>query len=828
MNPRLVLVLSLSCVGLAQPSPPTVVGQWERTLFKTLELPTTAVANPFAQVKLKAVFSHSEGSFEVPVVCTATTPNLTFPVYFAPPYQGSWTWTLEEVTAPGGPGVFLLEEQVYTFNCIASSARGAWRPGRPERYPFAVIAPDGTGNENYVWPMTTTHLHLADPRWRTFPQFSKYPAPFAAASTVVGGDQIILSALDAAASNGFNRIRMALNYSTQRGTENPLVPFVPPYLPAAANPSQVLVQYSVFDHNDATQFKFFQPGTWDPDPALTQSGIDFERFHLETWSHIDWIICQAALRGIHVAVTLTLNSGLGADFEDHYLANAATAAPGSTPSAAQLRSVITTGSRFQYRYELYYWYVVGRLCSYPNVGYTLMHEYDIPSGLCSPTSSNQTWGCQYPVSWVRWFGQQFASIEPYLSRDPGSKIVTTCPRRGSLYASRWGETPHMGFSENSNHTAFTSRLSLNTSAFLGVADRSWSSCIGLQRGGEVGLSSIVGSIHELYTVNNSGFWGESQQPVVGHRDMLEGAIPDTAPCPIFIEEDWIVDNTFYPWHLPAPSYNSLDNPYCVRPSHFLGTSFSIPVPRAGYPPNPYSLPGLLTNQEGIEKWTRDYVWGAGVVAGAFVSYWGPRYSDLSEPYNLFEPTISLSAYNAASRFCAKIDWWTFRFDQASVASQSPPVPDRAFQGLVDPGLPNNPAWMSTTNPNYPPPSAPVGPALSGGGTIQRPAIEAQVVASISTAGPVPRLIVYSPVTGTRGVAGNPPTLGPATVTLNLSGFPDPSTIQFLNPVTLDRTTPMTVRVPASNPLVTITPPAMGSPYLGPHNEYVLLVNLTIP
>ncbi len=627
---------------------PDVVGVWERTLFAKIYLPANTVQNPFAQIKLKATFAYSQGTFVVPVVCTGTTPQLFFPVYFAPPYTGSWTWSVSEEDASGAepvyPEVLDLDPASGSFTCIASSAKGPWRPAASEGFPHAIVEPQGTGGVVYRWPLTCCYLTIADPRWRTFPAFTKYPTlPGTPNPSIVqGSNQIIISALDHAAAQGFNRIRIALNFSAQRGMEaagavTQPSPFVTPYQPAAAVSStfgaqtNVLIQFSVFEHVDAVNGKFFRKlaqNAFSPLTAVNEPLIDFERFNLTTWSHIDWIIHLCKERGLQVAVTLTLNGGEGADFEDHYLADASDTPLPNVPDAGRLKAVTSAGP-FAKRHELYYWYVAGRHCSYPNVQYVIAHEYQLPDGACvaPPIGGPATqWGCSMPASWIRWFGQEFAAVEPYLAHDPDMKITTTCPRRGSLYASHWSQTaplnPKMGFTVNTNSGSFTSRRSQNMSDFLLVTDRAWSSCVGLQRGGEIGLSSVYGSTDDLYSAGGS-FWPLLTAPQrEGHRERMQ--LIGSEPCPIFIEEDWIVDNTIFPWRLPASTFDSLDNPYCVRPFHFLtppvvNNQWTIPGPVATLPDNPYALPGLLNNQQGIEKWCRDTVWGSGIIAGAFVA-----------------------------------------------------------------------------------------------------------------------------------------------------------------------------------------------------------------
>ncbi len=350
-----------------------------------------------------------------------------------------------------------------------------------------------------------------------------------------------------------------------------------------------------------------------------------------------------------------------------------------------------------------------------------------------------------------------------------------------------------------------------------ASDRTWSSCIGLQRGGEIGLASIYGSVSELYQHVPS--WA-SPPSVEGHRDLL--AMPGRIPCPIFVEEDWVVDNVIFPWRRPAGTFDHLDNPYCVRPTHMLDLSGVLPVPNPTYANgNPYKLPGLTTNQEGIEKWCLDYAWGASVVGGAMIAYWGPRYADLSEPYNLFEPIASVEPLKAAHRFMSAIDWWNFAPDPTLVSSQSPPVPARLFQGAVDPGTigSQQAALWATTSP-------PLGPS-SATRAIQLPAIEAAIVAARSTAQPAARAIVYSPFPGSRATATQPEIIGPATAVLNLTGFPETCTYRFLNPVTLEKSPLESIRLSSfSSPSqVAIQPPFTGSPYLGPNNEYVLLINV---
>ncbi len=802
-------------------------------MFAQFSAPANSISNPFVQVKLTAVFSHMLGTFRVPVVCTAVQPQILFPVYFAAPYTGSWQLHFEEEVAPG-LSPFLTSEEDFSFTCVYSTSRGPWRPAIPEGTPYAVVEPQGNGTVAYRRPMTTTYLHLADPRWTGFPGYFAYPAwpTTPNPSYVSGGNHMVVNAIDDSVARGFNRIRIALNYSSQRSTPAAEVPANPPYWPTVdpAQPSQKpLVQYSAFPFQapgaTSVNTKFF---TGTSSSGFTCQ-LDFERFDLNYWNHLDWILGLCQARGIQVSITLTLNSGDGADFEDQYLAPAHDTPAEPLPLTPDTRAtpVATLPRVFEKKYQLYYWYVVGRLCSYPHVQYTIMHEYELRDGACSAPPSN-VWGCSYPDEWVRWFGQAFAAMEPYLANNPSSKIMTVCPRRGSLYTSWWGRfTPRkVGFSHDtvtSGQGVFSSRISANLSAFRAAADRSWLSCIGLQRGGEIGLSTITGESEELYTV--AGKWG-TMSAVEGHRTTLDSGA-NYAPCPIFIEEDWIVGATTSTWRRPAPTYDSLDNPYCVRPSHFLTTTGVFPVPLAGTPNNPYAIPGLTNNLEGLEKWTRDYVWGAGIIAGAMVSYWGPRYSQLAEPYNMFEPNLALQPYYAASVFCSQVDWWNFSPDLEIVVSQTPAPGNRLFQGQIDPGDTVSSAIPTTSNWFLNNPPLPLGPGPNGA-TITRPAIEAQVVAARSGSGATMRLSVYSPVTGARGVGGNPPVLGPASFALDLTGLSGSITIQYVNPCTLS-VGPVETTSIGSNPSAVVIPAPTGNPgLLGPHNEYVALVNFSIP
>ncbi len=826
------------------------MGLWERVLFKNFTAPAGSVANPFTQVKLTAVFTHMSGTFRVPVVCTATQPQILFPVYFAAPYAGAWTLSFELERPPGAPQVFTEDpgDLQHSFLCIASTAKGPWRPAIPEGRPFAVVEPQGDGTVVYRRPMTTTHLHLADPRWTTFPGFFAYPDwPTSPNPSYIKGHLLtVVGVLDDAVDKGFNRIRIALNYSSQRGVPASQVPANPPYWPATdpADPTQkAITQYSAFAFQNPTattvNTKFFVPGG----PNLFTSQLDYERFDLNYWNHLDWILELCRVRGIQVAITLTLNSGGGADFENEYLANAYT--PQSSPlvgdpEASRLIVVGDPLRMFEYRYQLYYWYVVGRLSSYPNVQYTIMHEYELRDGATCQSTPGVNWGCAYPNSWVRWFGEKFRDIEPYLTNSGSSKIVTVCPRRGSLYATRWGEnaTRRVGFASNTttvSNGSFNSRICANLSAFLAATDRSWLSCIGLQRGGEIGLATITGTTEELYTA--PGLWNHdcpmlSGFPfpltvIPGHRTILDsgGAY---APCPIFIEEDWVIGNTAFPWRLPAPVYNSLDNPYCVRPDDLLDLTGLpdgiLPFPLPASYSNPYALPGLLTNQQGIEKWARDHVWGAGVIAGAMVSFWGPRYATLAAPYGLFEPEVALQPFTAASRFCAEVDWQEFSPDLSVVVSQTPAAGNRPYQGLVAPE-PRNPSSgnLASSSQWY----TNMGPPPLGPGAITRPAVEATVVAARSGMGASTRLIVYSPVTGTRGTGFNPPTLGPASFSLNLTGLSGTIPIQYLNPCTLTASPVQNLAIPTNPTSVLITPPDPAWNCLAPHNEYVVLINFSI-
>ncbi len=815
---------------LAQLAVPGSVGLYERTYFGRFTAPVGSISNPFTQVKITAVFSHMMGSFSVPVVCTATQPELQFPIWFAPPYTGAWSlsFTIEVESTP--PGVINLgaEDPVHDFTCLPSTAKGPWRPATPEGRPFAVVEPQGDGTVVYRRPMSTTLLHLADPRWLSFPGYYAYPSwPSSPNPSYLKGDSsFVISILDDAVARGFNRVRIALNYTSQRSTPPAEIPAAPPYYPAVdpTVPGQFpLIQYSAFAFQNpastTTNTKYFN-GTG----SAQTCNLDFERFDLGYWSHLEWIIGLCKDRGIQVCITLTLNSGGGADFEDQYLASALPPLPSNVETAAV--PLLSPQLFFQHRYDVYYWYVIGRLGAFPNVQYTLMHEYQLPEPNGCSIPLGASWGCPYTAEWVRWFGQRFSEREPYLSHNPSSKIVTLCPRRGSLYASFWSATPNkIGFSTSPAVNTGVSRLSENVSTFLEATDRSWLSCIGLQRGGEIGLSSITGSTDELYAF--SGYWGTASNPVTGHRPRLSlGGL--YTPCPIFIEEDWVVGNTAFDSRLPAAVFNSLDNPYCVRPQSFLHVGEFAPLLSANpeLVDNPYALPGLASNQEGIEKWSRDYVWGAGIIAGAHVAFWGHRYATLAQPFGLFEPEVAMQPYRAAALFCEQVDWWDFAPDLTVVVGQIPAAGDRPFQGTVNPGnlvgsaIPSASGWRV----NNPPP--PTGPNLPAG-TTPRPAIERQVVAARSIDGGPPRLIVYSPVTGERGVGGAPPVYGPASFSLDLTGFPDPTTVQYVNPCTLEASPAQTLSLGTNPASVSIQPPPANSGWLAPLYEYVVLMNFTI-
>ena len=645
-------MVSLTLQALPQAAYPSTVGQFDRTMFAELTS-DQAIPNPFGDVKLHARFVHQATgrAFQMPVVHyeervdadtdPPTPPRHVFQVWFFPPLTGNWTWHM--VFSSGASwftsSTYPTVGAPASFSCVPSAKPGPWRVPADPALRFTIEQPWGNGHVTRPWPLSTTFLEAF------------WPGHPISAS---------MSSLNWAASRGFNRVRV--------------------YLTQVANRDQ-----DASGHN----FTVFQKlPTSNPNQQFQPINIAFERFDLSQWSIVDGVLAAASSMGLQVYVNLTFNVA-GFDYEDEYLA---TAPP--YPNPLPTRTPTTSSSGFSTRSELYYWYAVGRLSSFPNVQYSLMHEHDV-----GPPLSTDSWKRPYPNTWVRSFGSEFAAIEPYLVDSPSSRVLTTLPARGSLYSGPWDGTPMRQVPpETYPEVTDDNLLSRRQSAFVGSQDL-WMSALGLQRGGEIGTTSISAAEPILYP---AGFGGNSFPTVhTSHRQLLTAA---GTQRPIFIEEDWISKNTAVVGveRLPAPSFDNFDNPYCYW-HNAAGTEIwnDLPLPPGqswhpilGYqrrflflscPPSP-PAPACYENERGIMKFWRDATWMCGMISQGYLNWWGPAWSG-----NLGTPvyTSSWVPLQICSEWAAKNPWWKLSPDQSRVVAQIPPPPTFRDHGW-QPGSPERP------------------------------------------------------------------------------------------------------------------------------------------
>ncbi len=616
--------------------------------------------NPFTDVKLTAVFSGAGRTYNVPVVCTSlTAPGADdvgpmYSVYFSPPDLGTWTWFIQ---VDGGTSPYFSADQhtdfstVRSFLCIPSSNRGPWRAG-PAPYEEAIVEPLGDGTTSFVWPASVNYFTLANPGWLSFP-----PIPYPLGGTQSGSMSMVTDALDWATENGFNRVRTSLTY-IQNPNPMPEGNFMPPVYPPK------VPRHTVFLANDPLARR------------QEAQDVDFDRFDLAVWDNLDAIIALAASRNLQVCVTLTTNAS-SLDYEQSYLATYPTDSsyPIVPPSSA-LRNISspTNTSRFQKRDDLFYWYVAGRLCSYSNVQYCIFHEYNVDCNVLPGTNANAT-AC-YPNEWLTYFASKFASVEPYLTNDPKSKITTLLPRRGSLYSLHSHDQNDMENPQNTRPSSLGDNMSPFCTDGPPYNPEIWRSAIGLQRGGELGLTSILGlSIPTPHLMVLPG----APSPIA-HRTLL-----GNNRLPVFIEEDWVVNAWFADLnHNPNPSatWNNQANPYCRKigfgPFDALG-NFTM----SGT--NPYSLPGLVSNQDGLHRYWRANTWMTGIIAKAYPTFTSNRYIPL---HHTHLESSAKDPVKYARRFTEEFEWWKFNFQEGLVSQNPSPLPRLgAFTATSGPPVP---------------------------------------------------------------------------------------------------------------------------------------------
>jgi hypothetical protein len=381
------------------------------------------------------------------------------------------------------------------------------------------------------------------------------------------------------------------------------------------------------------------------------------------------------------------------------------------------------------------------------------------------------------------------AADPYLSLDSNWKIVGDNPRRGTMYSASVSST-----------SAWNNSLSANRSPFDPLTYGTLPNVIGLQRGGELGITSVEGNIASL----EGPMTGLGSHPCIttsGHR------VPGQPGPPVFIEEDWIarIDFPVGPNPNPAPSsYGVDDNPYFVLLDPDATKSFPGHV-------NANAFPFLAHNWDGLRKFHRDQAWMCGFVCQGYISYWSTKWSNLPADLTYVNSWAPLASAQALSQ---QIEWWRFSYDPGLLVSQFDGQTKMSLAGSSQStfsagGWPPSctytlPAW-AYNNPLPPQPFARI------------PIEESVVVAKSNHT--TPQYVVYCPA-NTAVSSGGTVTYQPVTAVINLGALMGASfTYRFWHP---DQVIDAPTLSGTASTAWTVNPPS--APYLGEHNEWVLLIN----
>ena len=809
----------ISATACAQPAKVTLN---ERTEFGHLIV--SGATNPFTEVKAWADFTPNRtdiaaalalvgvSHFRVPVVVTGFVGpggDAVLPVYFTPPFAGLWTYTISHSLASGSTATvdydnLLAPSGSGSFMCLDSTLPGWWRPNvtsttplpweHPATYPHALLRPygDPSGSSptfQYERPSTTMLSDLFNPA-------------YSSAS--------VTAALDNAAAGSFNRIRTCLNRVTDRLSPNNV----------GGYPNQT---------NNHCVFPLINPAA-----NFDSLNIDFNRFDLTQWSTIDAMIANLANRSMDAAITLVFNSG-DLDYEEHYLYDPQMVLVGY--NMYQYMPLAAPSSVYADAVEFYLWYVMGRLCTYTNVQYVPMHEWSKPRG--GGDSDDK----YYPNSVLADFTTRLYAIDPYLNIDPNWKIVSDNPGRGSLYTrEQYNGSPvltqpfKVGAPSSEWGTLWSPQLSRNVPPYLQPASGIVQSVVGLQRGGELGISSIVSGHDSLLAYLSGGTTPVQDYPCATHfattgypyssltgwtgiRQTLQANSDDR---PIFVEEDWTARWTFDPlppsYPIPSSTFANADNPYC---KHLNGAGLA----------SGNAFPFISNNYQGLHKLQIDQSWMAGVCSQSYLSYWNVNWSYLGHP--TYSSVTSWVPHKAAQDFMSGIEWQRYTYAPGVVTDQWVGQTKLSLGGLKESGNPSagfaSYGWASGGTPEWPPSCSATLPSwMTTGlptGISGRIPIEQSAVGCISDH-TVPKYIIYCPAS----TEVEPGLFWPVTITVDMSAYvaatasPHSFNFQFMNPEDPDQRTPL-MPGNATGGTVTFTPPPATDPSIGPFNEYVLLINI---
>ncbi|HMS16810.1 MAG TPA: hypothetical protein PKA37_08205, partial [Planctomycetota bacterium] len=643
----------------------------------------------------------------------------------------------------------------------------------PYEYPFAPHQVDGLGNRHYRWPLSAAWFNIINP-----------------ASTL---DSKRIEILDYMLSKNMNRIRFALT-----AIQDPTM--VTHHVPAAGF-AQGKFSHSVWPRKSPAP-----PAANNFQPA----NIDFERFDLDQWTQIDAFIGECASRNIHASVILALPHTASYENQIFGVTNQTATWPPATAPA-----ITDPDSAFGTRWELYYWYTIGRLCTYTNIHYCPLLEYHVMGP--GPFSNPNTNGFSH--NFASGAATAFVALEPYLNREGTSRLMSVQGQRGSYYARPLASTTENGAAavEDCATDMFTvgyenngtspSRLSLQISPFLDPSLHTFPNHIALHRGGELGKSSIT-QMHN-YAGSDDPF--NPPPPALGHRQLLESVY--YAPRPIFIEEDWVAHENGV--SSVSPLNNNEDNPYRRATKEILSQTVQN-VCRT----NPYSFDFLeypvqvdpsvalafaflnfsqqdiakaTGNINGMKKFYRDAAWMTGIIAQGYLCWFSPFYADpalqnYNPPLNGLTTSESLKS---AAIWALHNPWWTFVPDHSIVITQSP-----ALQ-LVGPVIPLTP-------PGY----------------AQRFPYELEAVAAYCSQVGSKQYIIYSPY-GAFSPTQSPV---PTTLTLHLARLqPGESfTYRFHNPDNYTPDAALQIGTTNASSQVVLTPGVLDP--TAPYGEFVLEIN----
>ena len=628
--------------------------------------------NPFTHIKMwLQVIGPDNHTYQIPVVCSSyqaenesdpPTATATYPVHFFPVELGLHSYSIVW-SAPNTAGLTFgipshFSPPGKTFTAVPSANLGPWRTQgetqEPYEYPFAPHLLDGMGNRHYKYPLTAAWYNIINP------------------DSGVVSKRVDL--LDFMVAKKMNRIRVALSL--------------------VGTPSQT--NHYFYNSGGLVPGGQYCHTIWariNPAGNFLAGNMDFERFDLAQWSLIDAFLAECAARDIHASMILMMPSTVSYASEIFGATNTSATWP---PPSAPL--ITDAASAFPNRWELYYWYLIGRLCTYTHVHYCPMLEYHLMGP--GPFSNSNTDGFSH--NFASGAATAFVSMEPYLNRDGNSRLISVQGQRGSFYSRPIlpssgsgppGAAAFVGCPADPERVGYegdlySSRLSQKLFPFLDPAQHPFRNYVALHRGGETGLASIVQMLD--YAASHNPFIPTAGP---GHRQLLENIY--SAPCPIFVEEDWVAreDGT----RKISPSNHNEDNPYrwemlnglgFCRPNPFRFDFLEYPADVHPAVENQLILSDFVTgnadpakvaiavgNINGVQKFYRDYAWMTGVICQAYPCWFGPFYVDpilfdYVPPLSALETPNSLAS---SGTWAQNNRWWTLRYDAAIIVTQAPPI-----------------------------------------------------------------------------------------------------------------------------------------------------------